>query len=111
MSITTLLQPRVQVLSTARINTGAIFDLSGGKINIDARTYIDHGVILRGLNGAVEVGDNCTVNAYTILLGGGYLRIGYNTRIAPHTVIVPSNYVSRTQTFRSRIKVCAKRAT
>lgn len=83
----------VQVHSTAQINTGAIFEPSGGKIIVGARTSIDHGVILRALGGTIQIGEDCSVNAYTVLLGGGDLQIGNNTRIAPHTVIVPSNHV------------------
>lgn len=90
----TLLRLRgVQVHSTAQINSGAIFEPSGGKIIIGARSYIDHGVILRALGGTIEIGEDCSVNAYSVLLGGGDLRVGNKTRIAPHTVIVPSNHV------------------
>lgn len=83
----------VQVHSTARISPGAIFEPSGGRIIIGARSYIDHGVILRALEGRIEIGEDCSVNAYSVLLGGGDLRVGNKTRIASHTVIVPSNHV------------------
>lgn len=83
----------VRVHSTARINPGAIFEPSGGKIIIGARSYIDRGVILRALGGTIEIGEDCSVNAYSILQGEGGLRIGNKTRIASHTVIVPSNHV------------------
>lgn len=83
----------VQVHSTCRISPGAILEPSGGKIIIGARTYIDHGVVLRALGGVIEVGDDCSVNAYSVLHGSGGLRIGNNTRIGSHTAIVPSNHV------------------
>lgn len=83
----------VLVDRSALIYPGAIFEPSGGKIIIGARTVIDHGVILRGLGGTIEIGDDCSVNAYSLLQGGGDLRIGNNARIGSHTVIVPSNHV------------------
>jgi acetyltransferase-like isoleucine patch superfamily enzyme len=90
----TLLRLRgVQVHSTAQINPSAIFEPSGGKIIIGARSYIDHGVVLRALEGTIEIGEDCSVNAYSVLLGGGGLRVGNKTRIAPHCVIVPSNHI------------------
>ena len=82
----------VTVHSTAIIDPSAIFEPSGGKISIGARTFIDRGVIIRPLGGRVEIGDDCSVNAYSILYGGGGLKIGKDVRIASHTVIVPSNH-------------------
>jgi len=88
----------VQVHSTARINPGAIFEPSGGKIIIGALTSIDRGVILRGLGGTIENGDDCSVNAYSVLQGGGGLQIGNKTRIAHHTVITPANHIFSNRT-------------
>ena len=82
----------VTVHSTAIIDPTAIFEPSGGKISIGARTFIDRGVIIRALGGRVEIGDDCSVNAYSVLYGGGGLKIGKDVRIATHTVIVPSNH-------------------
>lgn len=83
----------VQIDETAQISPGAIFEPSGGRIIIGARSFIDRGVILRALGGRIEIGDDCSINAYSVLQGGGCLRIGNNTRIASHTVIVPSNHI------------------
>jgi len=97
--ILTMLRLRgVQVHSTARINPGAIFEPSGGKIIIGALTSIDRGVILRGLGGTIENGDDCSVNAYSVLQGGGGLQIGNKTRIAHHTVITPANHIFSNRT-------------
>ena len=93
IKITVLRLRGVLIDGTAVIHPGAIIEPSGGKIVIGARTFIDHGVILRGLNGTIEIGDDCSVNAYSVLQGSGGLLIGNKTRIAPHTVIVPSNHV------------------
>ena len=78
--------------SSAVIDPGARLEPSGGSISIGARTLIDHGVILRPLGGFVKIGEDCSVNAYCVLYGGGGLTIGNSVRIAAHCVIVPSNH-------------------
>jgi len=83
----------VIVDTTAVIDPMAVFEPSGGKISIGARTFIDRGVILRPLGGSITVGNDCSVNAYSVLYGSGGLKIGQGVRIAAHTVIVPSNHV------------------
>jgi acetyltransferase-like isoleucine patch superfamily enzyme len=83
----------VTVHSNAVIDPAAIFEPSGGKISIGARTFIDRGVIIRPMGGSIEIGDDCYLNAYTVLYGGGGLIIRNNVLIAAHTVIVPSNHV------------------
>ena len=82
----------VRVHWTAVIDPAAIFEPSGGKITIGARTFIDRGVIFRPLGGWILLGDDCSVNAYSVLYGSGGLEIGNDVRIAAHTVIVPSNH-------------------
>ena len=79
--------------SSAIIDSHAVFELSGGKISIGARTFIDRGVILRPMGGSISIGSDCSVHAYSVLYGGGGLRIGNNVRIATQTVIVPSNHI------------------
>lgn len=74
------------------IATGARLEPSGGQITIGARTFVDHGVIIRPLGGVVDVGCDCTINAYCMLYGGGGVKIGNDVRIAAHTVIVASNH-------------------
>lgn len=82
----------VSVHSSAIISPTAFLEPSGGEIKIGARTYIDHGVIIRSLGGRIEIGDDCSINAYSVLYGAGGLEIGKGVRIASHTVIVPSNH-------------------
>lgn len=83
----------VSVDRTATIDAGAIIEPSGGKITIGKRTFIDVGVVMRSLGGSIFIGDDCSINAYSVIYGGGGLKIGNDTRIAAHTVIVPSNHV------------------
>jgi acetyltransferase-like isoleucine patch superfamily enzyme len=82
----------VSVDASAVIDPGARIEPSGGRIAIGARSFIDYGVIVRPLEGFVEIGEDCSVNAYSVLYGGGGLKIGNGVRIAAHTVIVPSNH-------------------
>ena len=94
----------VVVDKSALVHPAAKLESSGGRIVIGSGTFIDSGVIIRPLNGYVEIGDNCSVNAYSVLYGGGGLRIGNGTRIAAHTVIVPSNhnFSDRTRPLREQ---------
>jgi acetyltransferase-like isoleucine patch superfamily enzyme len=83
----------VDVHSTALVAPGAICQPSGGTIRIGARSVVDHGVVLRSLGGKIEIGEDCSINAYSVLYGGGDLSIGKNVRIAAHVIVVPSNHV------------------
>jgi acetyltransferase-like isoleucine patch superfamily enzyme len=42
--------------------------------------------------GHIEIGDNCSVNPFTVIYGHGGVRIGEGVRIAAHTVIIPANH-------------------
>lgn len=68
-------------------------DPARGTINIGKNSSLDIGVILRAYGGSITIGENCTVNPYTILYGGGGLIIGNGVRIAAHSVIVAANHV------------------
>lgn len=83
----------VIVDSSASIDPAAIFQPGEGKIIIGPNSFIDRGVILRTLDGTIEIGANCSINAYSVVYGSGGLRIGNGVNIGTHTVIVPSNHV------------------
>jgi acetyltransferase-like isoleucine patch superfamily enzyme len=42
--------------------------------------------------GHIRIGDNCSVNPFTIVYGHGGVRIGHGVRIAAQTVIIPANH-------------------
>ena len=44
------------------------------------------------MGGEVVIGDNSTLNPYTVVYGQGGTTIGNGVRIAAHCVIVPSNH-------------------
>jgi acetyltransferase-like isoleucine patch superfamily enzyme len=43
--------------------------------------------------GYIIIGNNCSVNPYTILYGHGGLTIGNWVRIAAHTTMIPANHI------------------
>lgn len=59
-----------------------------GKIEIGDRLFTRCGVVLDAQSGMIEIGDDVSINDYSILLGHGGVSIGDNTRIAAHVVIV-----------------------
>ena len=82
-----------QVDWSAIVHPSAVIELSGGSVSIGARTHIDRGAILRAMGGRIEIGDDCSVNAYSFLSGGGGLRIGDHVMIASHVSMYASNHV------------------
>ncbi|OOZ40926.1 hypothetical protein BOW52_05235 [Solemya elarraichensis gill symbiont] len=83
----------VEVDKTATIDWSVSIDPARGKITIGPDSSLDRGVILRAYGGSITIGSDCTVNPYSLLYGGGGLKIGNGVRIAAHTVIVPSNHI------------------
>lgn len=66
-----------------------------GRVTIGRNCSIRTGAIVACSGGDISIGDDVSVNPYTILYGYGGLTIGSMTRIAAHVVIVPSNHVFR----------------
>jgi len=65
---------------------------ASGRIIIGRQCQIHTGVILATYGGAIEIGDRVSINPYSVLYGHGGLRIGSNTLIAAHTVLIPANH-------------------
>jgi acetyltransferase-like isoleucine patch superfamily enzyme len=42
--------------------------------------------------GHIRIGDNCSVNPFTIVYGHGGVTVGDGVRIAAHSVIIPANH-------------------
>ena len=49
--------------------------------------------MILGYNGKISIGDDFSLNAYSVLYGAGGLTIGNGVRIAAHVVIIPANHV------------------
>lgn len=64
-----------------------------GKITIGARVKIMHGAVLDTYDGTIALGDDVSINCYSLIYGHGGLRIGNDTRIAAHCAIIPANHV------------------
>lgn len=88
----------VNIGRSVKIESSALIEPSGGEISIGDQSFIDHGVVIRALHGRITIGENCYINAYSMLIGGGDISIGKNTAIAGFTLIVASNHV-----FESKI--------
>jgi acetyltransferase-like isoleucine patch superfamily enzyme len=76
-----------------RIATGSIISRQfGGEITLGRRVHIHSGAMILTYGGDIAIGDDVTVNPYTILYGLGGLTIGRGVRIAAHVVVVPANH-------------------
>jgi acetyltransferase-like isoleucine patch superfamily enzyme len=59
-----------------------------GKIDLGDRLFTRCGVVLDAQSGVIEIGNDVSINDYSIVLGHGGVRIGDSTRIAAHVVII-----------------------
>jgi len=63
------------------------------QVFIGKNTVIHKGALLIPNVGFIIVGEDCTINPYTILYGHGGLTVGNGVRIAAHVVIIPGNHI------------------
>ena len=63
-----------------------------GNVQIGSNTDIHPYVQLLASGGKILIGDNCSVNHFSIIYGHGNCIIGNNVRIAAHCVIIPANH-------------------
>ena len=64
----------------------------GGTIRLSGGVRLSDGVLIAPYGGSVLLEENVYVGPYTVLYGHGGLRIGRNTQVAAHCVIIPSNH-------------------
>jgi acetyltransferase-like isoleucine patch superfamily enzyme len=64
-----------------------------GSVTIGRDSCVMMGAIVASYGGQITIGNNVSLNPYCVVYGHGGLRIGDNTRIAAHTVIVPANHI------------------
>ena len=83
----------VNVVWSAIVHPSAVFERSGGTIEIGARTHIDRGVIIRAMGGEIKIGSDCSVNAYSFISGAGGVKIRNHVIIGCHVSIYASNHV------------------
>src|SRR5262249_8971778 len=63
-----------------------------GKIIVGARTELHDFCRLQCYGGSIEVGEDCSINPFSVVYGHGGLTIGSKVRIAAHVVIIPANH-------------------
>jgi acetyltransferase-like isoleucine patch superfamily enzyme len=87
----------VTLAPDARLHPDARVHPRAGSIRIGRRSVVAAGAIIQG---NIEIGDDCSVQAYAILVGygtreepSGCIRIGNNVRIAPHAMLIAANHV------------------
>ncbi|RZJ66074.1 MAG: acyltransferase [Flavobacterium sp.] len=84
---------RVFLHPTVKVFPGAVQEANiGGIIEVGKKTELLHGSLLMAYGGKITIGENCSINPYTVLYGHGGLTIGNNVLIASHCVIIPSNH-------------------
>ncbi len=84
----------IQIGKNTMIEPGTVLRSQyGGNISIGENSYISRDVQLLTHGGDIIIGNDCTVNPYTIIYGQGNTKIGNGVRIAAHCVIVPANHI------------------
>lgn len=64
----------------------------GGTIRIGQNCEFSKGAMVLTFGGDIEIGDDVTVQPYSVLYGHGGLRIGNGVRVATHCVLIPANH-------------------
>lgn len=83
----------VAIARSARISPEARVNPRRDRIEIGENSIIAPGAMIQG---NVRIGDDSSVQAYTVIVGygeEGIVRIGSGVRIASHTMIVAANHV------------------
>lgn len=86
---------RIFLSSSAKI---IVFNPDGcqkitGKVEISKGCKISDYVLIVPYGGKIVIEENVYIGPFTVLYGHGGLRIGKNTLIAAHSIIVPSNHI------------------
>ncbi len=87
----------VYVANSAVISASALLQteatgIGGGHIHVSEGVTISEGVILATSGGRIDIEENVFIGPYCVLYGHGGLRIGKDTLIAAHTVIIPNSH-------------------
>lgn len=88
----TLIHRNAAVAATAFGYADHFSSSNSGEVMIGENCQVYGGEIIASYGGFVKIGDNVSINPYTILYGMGGVRIGQNTRIAAHTVVISANH-------------------
>ncbi len=83
---------RIFIEPSAFVHWSVAFRLWGGSVTVGKMVFIDRGVGLHADGGSICIGNNSTLNANTLIIGGGKVNIGQGVLIAGNCVIVASNH-------------------
>lgn len=91
------------IAAGAELNA-ALRDPQQEYIHLGKGCIVKQGVLLQSWQGFIEIGNYCSVNAYTVMQGTGGIRIGQGVRIGAHCVLVASmhNYADPTQFIKDQ---------
>lgn len=64
----------------------------GGRISVGRKSEIHDFCRLQAFGGAIEIGDDCSLNPFCVVYGHGGVSIGDKVRIATGCVIIPANH-------------------
>lgn len=88
----------ISIHNESRINSNSTIEIRfGGRILISAKTEVLDGVLILTYGGVIEIGENCSINPYTIIYGHGNTKIGNNVLIAGHCMIIPNNHIFKSK--------------
>jgi acetyltransferase-like isoleucine patch superfamily enzyme len=88
------LDPKIKIGKSVIIESGVVIRSQyGGSITIGDLCYLSRGVQILTHGGDIKIGNNSTINPYTVIYGQGGTSIGDFVRIAAHCTIVPSNHI------------------
>lgn len=85
--------PDISIGKNTVIEKGVILSTrAGGSITIGSDCYLSSGAQIITWGGDIVIGNNTSLNPYTVIYGQGGTRIGNGVRIAAHCLVVPSNH-------------------
>ena len=84
----------ISIHPSARISLkSTLRTIGGGRIIIGPNTSVHDYCMILTYGGDIAIGEDCSVNPFSVLYGHGSLTIGSGVRIACHTVIIPANHL------------------
>jgi acetyltransferase-like isoleucine patch superfamily enzyme len=83
----------IDIYPSKLIEKGAVIKIvGGGSIKIGKQFRMRAPAQILSYKGQIRIGDNCSLNQFSVVFGLGGLTIGNGVRIGTHTVIIPSNH-------------------
>lgn len=90
------INPMVEIDNSCYIDNNACIRTVGhwgsGTVSLGKDCFLGEGAMLIAQGGDIRIGDNSSINQYTIIYGMGGAKIGNNVRIGPRCTIIPQNH-------------------